>query len=94
MMDKNDWAVSETGGPKISGYDAAKVLKVSYSQLYKLIERGELKRAEPRNPMFRKQPLVFFLMDIVRFGRNYGVISEERANELLHPNPAAAIVAA
>lgn len=95
VTDKNEnWPVSKTGGKIITGYEAAKILHVSYSQMYKLIDRGVIMRAKRRIPMFRKQPLVFFLQDVVDLALEYEVITTEEAERLLHPNGAAAIVAA
>lgn len=84
----SDWPVSQTGGAKMTGKEATEILRVSYTHLYTLIERGDLLRAEPRNKAFRKQPLVFFRADVVNLAREYGTISEEQANKLLHQNQA------
>ena len=89
-----DWPVSTTGGDKINGREAAEILKVSYSSLFLYVERGALLRAEKKRRGLRKQPLVFFLADVVALALDHEKISQEEANELLHPNTAAAIVAA
>ena len=65
VTDNKDWPVSETGGEKISGIEAAKILDVAYSTLYNLIGRGQLLRAEPRRKTLRKQPLVFYRADVL-----------------------------
>lgn len=60
-----DWPVSTTGGEKISGQEAAKILSVSYTTIHNLIKRGRLKRAEPRNPSLINQPLKLFKADVL-----------------------------
>lgn len=91
MNTRRDWPVSTTGGSKIGGEDAARLLDVSKAQLYNLIERDELKRAEPRKRNVRRQPLVFFLADVVALALEYETLTEGEASELLqgkHPNRA------
>jgi hypothetical protein len=90
-----DWPVSQTGGAKIAGTDAAKILRVSKAQLYVLIERGDLQRAEARRKNVRSQPLVFFLEDIIRLALSYETITPEQASEMrAHPNQATASIVA
>lgn len=94
MQDPNyEWPVSDTGGVKMGGKEAARMLQVSYPQLYVLIERGELLRAEKRRHNMRKQPLIFFLSDVVRLAVRYRTLSEDEANTLLHPKSAAVVAA-
>jgi len=92
--ERQDWPVSMTGGAKIEGAEAARMLGVSKAQLYVLIERGDLQRAEARKKNVRRQPLVFFLKDVVDLALQYETLNEEQAEKLLHPNGAAAPVVA
>lgn len=96
MRDREDWIVSQTGGPKISGDQAGKILRVSKPQLYNYIKSGVLLRAEKRRRGMDRQPLVFFLADVVNLALEYGVVTQEQAEKLLHDagNPKAAVVAA
>jgi excisionase family DNA binding protein len=64
-MSNKDWPVSTTGGEKISGQEAAKILNVSYTTVHNLIKRGRLKRAEARNPSLINQPLKLFKTDVL-----------------------------
>lgn len=48
----------------ISGKEAAKMLGVSYTFLYKLIERGDLTRADEANELKAHQPLRFHLSEV------------------------------
>ena len=89
-----DWPVSNTGGKKISGREASEILKVAYSSIYIYVERGALLRAEKKRRGLKKQPLVFFLTDVVALALDHEKITPKEAEELLHPKRAAAIVAA
>lgn len=90
QQDREDWPVSTTGGKKITGSEAASMLHVSYTYMYTLVDQGELLRAEPRKKMFKKQPFVFYLTDVVNLAVKYGIMTPDEANERLRPNLAAA----
>lgn len=53
----------------ISGKDAAKMLKVSYSHLYALIDRGILQRVENANTLRKHAPLRFRRADVERLAQ-------------------------
>lgn len=91
---QQEWEISTTGGEKISSERAAQILKMSRANLYNVMERGVLKRAEKPKRGMKRTVLVFYLTDVVSLALEYNIITQEEANKLLHPNPAAAIVAA
>ena len=88
-----EWQVSTTGGDKISGERAAEILNMTRGNLYNLLKRGVLQRAEKPKRAMKRQPLVLFLKDVVDLALEYETITEEEAKKLLDPNAAATVAA-
>jgi len=63
----------------ISGKDAAKILRVSYSHLYALIDRGKLRRVDGTNALRKHAPLRFRRADVERLAQE---AEEEDAQRL------------
>jgi hypothetical protein len=62
---KTDYEYSTTGGNVLTGQETAARLKCSISFLYKLMNRGELKRAPlKKSPLFKQEPLGFYEQDV------------------------------
>lgn len=62
---KMDYEYSTTGGETLNGDETAEKLNCSRSFLYKLMARGELKRAPmKKSPLFKQEPLAFYKADV------------------------------
>ena len=87
---QQEWEISTTGGEKIGSERAAEILKMTRANLYNVMERGVLKRAEKPKRGMKRTALIFFLADVVALALEYEIITPEQADELLHPKTAAA----
>lgn len=89
-----EWPVSITGGVKIGPDLTRELLKISYTQLYRYIDREWLLRAEPRHKGLRSQPLVFFLQDVVKLALENETITPLEAEDVLKKHNPTSISAA
>lgn len=82
---KVDYQYSTTGGNILTGDETAERLNCSRSFLYKLMQRGELKRARmKKSPLFKQELLAFYEADVEALLQQAGGQAEEP-----HPKTAA-----
>jgi hypothetical protein len=81
-MTENIQRVSTTGGKVITGQEAAKILKMSTTNMRKYMNNGTLLRVAYRADLVR-QKLNFFLADVVALGIKNGILTQEEGDHFL-----------